>query len=211
MKSKILELVKKQESEILEFKPSLSQIKDIIEMISAFSNTKGGSIIIGVDDKRDIIGVDVGKKTIEGLANEIKQNTDPPIYPSISVEDIDGKNVIVVEVKESKSKPVFAFDRVYKRVGKSNHRVSSNEIRKMALEGKKIYWDEQICEEASLEDIDKGKVKRFLEKARFERRLDITPNISVREALERLNLIKSNRLTNAAILLFGKNPQKFFL
>ena len=211
MKSKILELVKKQESEILEFKPSLSQIKDIIETISAFSNTKGGSIIIGVDDKRNIIGVDVGKKTIESLANKIKQNTDPQIYPSISVEYINGKNVVIIEVKESKSKPVFAIDRVYKRVGKSNHRVSSDEIRKLAVEGKKIYWDEQVCEGANLEDIDEGKVKRFLEKARFERRLDITPNISVREALERLNLIKSDRLTNAAILLFGKNPQKFFL
>ena len=211
MKQKILELVEKHESEILELKPSLSQTKNIIETVSAFSNTKGGSIIIGADDKGNIIGVDVGEKTIEKLANKIKQNTDTQIYPSISVEKIDGKNIIVVEVKESKSKPVFAFDRVYKRVGKSNHRISSDEIRKMALEGKKVYWDELICEDASLEDIDEQKVKRFLEKARFERRLDITPNISVGEALERLSLIKNNKLTNAAILLFGKNPQKFFI
>jgi ATP-dependent DNA helicase RecG len=211
MKSKILELVKKQESEILEFKPSLSQIKDIIETISAFSNTKGGSIIIGVNDKRNIIGVDVGKKTIESLANEIKQNTDPQIYPSISVENMDGKNIIVVAVQESKSKPVFAFDRVYKRVGKSNHRVSSDEIRKMALEGKKIYWDEQICEGASLEDIDEGKLKWFLRKAKTERNLDIDPDTPIGDALRRLNLVTNDELTNAAILMFGRNPQNFFL
>ncbi|MCG2735873.1 MAG: helix-turn-helix domain-containing protein [Candidatus Methanoperedenaceae archaeon] len=211
MKSKILELVKKQESEILEFKPSLSQIKDIIETISAFSNTRDGSIIIGIDDKRNIIGVDVGKKTIESLANEIKQDTDPQIYPSISVEDIGGKNIIVVEVKESKSKPVFAFDRVYKRVGKSNHKVSSDEIRKMALEGKKIYWDEQICEDASLEDIDEEKVRWFLRKAKYERNFDVEPETPVREALERLKLIKDGKLTNAAVLLFCEKPQNFFL
>jgi ATP-dependent DNA helicase RecG len=206
----IKQLIEKGESETLEFKESL-QTKDIIETISAFSNTKGGSIIIGVDNRRNIIGINVGMKTIEALANKIKQNTDPQIYPSISVEGMDGKNIIVVEVMESKSKPVFAFNRVYKRVGKSNHRVSSDEIRKMALEGKKVYWDEQICEEASLEDIDEKKVRWFLRRAKFERRLEIDITISVKEALKRLSLIKNNELTNAAILLFGKNPQRFFL
>ena len=211
MKQKILESVEKHESEILELKPSLSQTKNIIETVSAFSNTKGGSIIIGADDKGNIIGVDVGEKTIEGLANKIKQNTDTHIYPSISVEKIDGKNIIVVEVKESKSKPVFAFDRVYKRVGKSNHRISSDEIRKMALEGKKIYWDEQICEGASLEDIDEGKIRWFLKEAKRERGLKIPIDASQDEVLMRLNLLKDDALTNASILLFGMNPQKFFL
>ncbi len=207
MKSRLLKLVKKQESEILEFKPSLSQIKDIIETVSAFSNTNGGSIIIGVDDKRNVIGVDVGKKTIESLANEIKQNTDPQIYPSISVEYIYGKNVVIIEVKESKSKPVFAFDRVYKRVGKSNHRVSSDEIREMALEGKKIYWDEQICEDASLEDIDEEKIRRFVKEARRQRGLNISDGTPLKEILIKIKLLKDKKLTNAALLLFSKEPK----
>ena len=209
--SEIIKLLKEGESETVEFKPSLSQTDKVIESISAFSNANGGTIVIGVSDKGEVLGADIGKRTIEILANRIKQNTDPVIYPSISIENVEGKNIIVIEVKESKSKPVFAFDKVYKRVGKSNQRVSSGEIRKLALEGKKIYWDEQICEDASLEDIDEEKVKWFLEKARFERRLEVSVDISVREALERLNLIKNNKLTNAAILLFGKKPQKFFL
>ena len=50
-----------------------------------------------------------------------------------------------------------------------------------------------------------------MEKARFERRLDINPNISIKEALKRLDLLKDNKLTNGAILLFGMNPQRFFL
>lgn len=60
-------------------------------------------------------------------------------------------------------------------------------------------------------NIDEEKIRSFLEKAKFERSLDINPNLEVREALERLNLIKDGELTNAALLLFGKNPQKFFL
>ncbi|MBU0712568.1 DeoR family transcriptional regulator, partial [bacterium] len=98
-----------------------------------------------------------------------------------------------------------------KRVGKSTLRMSKDELERVIIEGKKVYWDEQICEEAKLEDIDKEKVREFLKKARFERRLEAIPDISVGEALERLHLNKNNKLKNAPILLFGKNPQKFFL
>ena len=198
------------ESEKIEYKTSLTEWRDIVETVSAFSNTKGGTIQIGVHDNGKITGVDVGKNTIEKLANQIKQNTDPQSYPSIVVEEKNGKNIIVITVSESESKPVFAFGRAFKRVGRSNQRMGSEEIRKYSIQTSKIYWDEQICKEPSLKDIDGEKVKRFLEKARFERRLDISPDISVKEALERLYLLRDNRLTNAAVLLFGKNPQRFF-
>ena len=67
--------------------------------------------------------------------------------------------------------------------------ISSSELRKLAKEsGERVYWDELVCEEANFEDIDGEKVRRFLKKARFERRLEIDPDILVREALERLNL-----------------------
>ncbi|MEA2054700.1 MAG: putative DNA binding domain-containing protein [Candidatus Thermoplasmatota archaeon] len=208
---KIKDPIEKGESETVEFKPSLSQTDKIMECVSAFSNTKGGIIVIGVTDKGEVGGVDIGKKTIETLANRIKQNTDPAIYPSISVENVEGKDIIVIEVKKSKTKPVFAFDKVYKRVGKSNQRVSSDEIRKLALEGKKIYWDEEICEGANLEDIDEDKVRWFLEEARHKRGLDINENSPVEEALLRLKLLKAGKPTNGAVLLFGKDPQRRFI
>ncbi len=51
----------------------------------------------------------------------------------------------------------------------------------------------------------------FERKAKYERNFNIDPETPIKEALERLELIKNEKLTNAAILLFGKNPQKFFL
>lgn len=62
------------ESETTEFKTSLAEWKDVIETISAFSNKNGGKIFIGVGDKCEIIGTNIGKNTIEVLANQIKQN-----------------------------------------------------------------------------------------------------------------------------------------
>jgi ATP-dependent DNA helicase RecG len=114
--------------------------------------------------------------------------------------------------KENDGKPVFFKDRAFQRVGKTNQRISASQLRELARqERKRLHWDEQICEEASLEDIDEEKVRWFLERARYERRLDINPDILIREALERLELTKNGRLTNAAVLLFGKNPQEFLL
>jgi len=205
-------LVLHGESESVEFKESLQLKDEIGESISAFSNLKGGIILIGVSDKRKIKGVQIGRKTVTDLAEYVKRNTDSQIFLEIKVCKITNKKIISIKVTESIEKPVFFKNYAYKRVGDTNQRISSSEIRRLAKEsGGKTYWDEQVCEGANLKDIDEEKVRQFLERARFERRLDIAPGISIRETLERLNLIKNSKLTNAAVLLFGKNPQKFFL
>jgi ATP-dependent DNA helicase RecG len=206
------ELICQGESETLEFKQSLSLRDDIGKAISAFSNTNGGVVMVGVADRGDVIGVGIGANTIENEAGYIKRHTDPPIFPFIKVIEVDGKNIVAIEVEESSDKPVFFKKHAHKRVGKSSQRMSSSEMRRLAHEDKpKMLWDERICEGASLEDIDEEKVRLFLEKARFERRLEVSYDTPIIDALERLNLIKNNNLTNAAILLFGKRPQKFFL
>lgn len=53
-------LIGAAESEILEWKSSLSQLNRIIETISAFSNTKGGTILIGVNGTGKILGASIG-------------------------------------------------------------------------------------------------------------------------------------------------------
>lgn len=206
----MMETIKAGESETTEFKTSLSEWRDVVESISAFSNKNGGTIFIGVGDNCESIGADIGKKTIEVLANQIKQNTDPVIYPSIYVENVDGKQVIVVDVVEYEQKPVFAFGRAFVRVGKSNQKLGSEGIRNLALNTSKVYWDGRACVGADLEDIDEGKLRWFLKGAKYERRLDLDPDTSVRETLEKLYLLRDEIPTNAAILLFGKNPQRFF-
>jgi len=206
------ELIRMGESEILEFKKSLSLRDEIGKAISAFSNTNGGVVMVGVTDRGDAIGVGIRANTIENEAGYIKRHTDPPIFPFIKVLDVDGKNIVAIEVEESSDKPVFVKKYAHKRVGKSSQRMSSSEMRRLAHEDKpKMLWDERICEGASLEDIDEEKVRWFLEKARFERRLEVGYDTPIIDALERLNLVKKNNLTDAAILLFGKRPQKFFL
>ncbi len=205
-------LISKGESETLEFKESLALKDEIGEGVSALSNTNGGIILVGVNDRSEIIGVQTGKKTLEDLANYIKTNTDNHVFPKISPVNVEGKEIIIIEVKECDEKPVFFKGKAYIRVGKSRHKLSASEIRKLAKEsGKMVYWDEHICENAALADIDEEKVQWFLRKAKFERNFEIEPEMPVREALERLELMNGGKLKNAAVLLFAKNPQRFFL
>ena len=212
MSSKYQNIIGKSESENIEWKPSLAQINDIFKTISAFSNTRGGKIVIGVTDSGKILGIEIGKGTIEQLTNRIGQEIDPRIRPSITVVRTENKNVIVIEVKQSRDKLVLASGKPYKRVGKSSVRMSKDEYEGLILEKhkEKLQFDKQICKGASLKDIDNDKVKRFLERAKLDRRMDISPKISVSEALEKLGLLKGNKLLNAAILLFGRFPTKFF-
>jgi len=208
---KLNQLIEGGESEALEFKPSLSQKDKIGKAVSGFSNSGGGTVLVGISDGGRVTGLDIGRKTLEDLAEYIKINTDPPIFPSIKQRELNNRKAITITVDESKEKPVFFKDKAYKRVGKSTQRILSSELRRLAKEsGGRVYWDEQACKEATLTDIDKEKVGWFLETGREMRGLNIKKKASLKEALMRLELLEDNGLTNAAILLLGKLPQKFF-
>ena len=207
----ITELLATGENEKVEFKPSLSQLDNIMRSVSAFSNVKGGIVVVGVSDEGKVLGIDIGRKTMEDLAEYIKKNTDPPIFPSIEIVDIENKNVILVSVEESAEKPVFFKDKAYKRVSKTNQRISASEIRKLAKEGgKKLYWDEQLCKGINFEDIDNDKVSWFVKEAKRQRGLGIQEDATADEVLMRLGLSDDKKLTNAAALLFANDPDRFF-
>ena len=210
-KEELKKLIDQSEGHNLELKKSTSLRQEIGEAVSAFANTDGGVILIGISPDGEIVGVDIGKKTLEDLANGIKENTDPRIYPQMKIHNVDGKNLIEIIVKEADEKPVFFQGHAYQRVGRTSPRLSVSRIRELTKQERKAFtWDEKICEGANLEDIDDNKVKWFLDKARRERNLDIDINTPAIEALEKLELARNGRLTNAAVLLFSKNTQKFF-
>ena len=56
-------IISQGESETVEFKKSLSESKEIIKTVSAFSNTKGGRIFVGISNYGKALGVEIGKDT----------------------------------------------------------------------------------------------------------------------------------------------------
>lgn len=195
-------LMEKTEGEALEFKSSLSDFDGILATISAFSNTKGGTILIGVDDNGNIIGIDVGRRTLEDLINKISQGTNPRIYPEIKVEKTMGRGIIEISVSERGDKPVLAKGVAYKRVGKNNVKMDRDEIVSLLRKTYEVSYED--IEVASVEDIDFSKVKSFISKAK-EARLGLVPENEIM-VLRNLGLV-DDRARLVAIMLFGKNPQ----
>ncbi len=153
----------------------------------------------------------IGDNTLEKLANRIKLDTDPSIYPEISSKKLDSKDIILIEVKESHDKPVFYKDKAYKRIGKSTHRLKASEMRKLAKNsGKKTYWAEQICERATLDDIDWTFVEETFIPL-YEETTEKETAGKPKDILRSLGCIKDGEVTKGGILLFGKDPQRFFI
>ena len=72
-------------------------------------------------------------------------------------------------------------------------------------------FDATACREASLKDLSAEKMRRFIGIAREARGFPLRDNAPAREVLEHLNLLRKGKPTNAAILLFGKEPQRFLI
>ncbi len=206
-KEKILKLIKKGETQRVEFK--LIPSKEIGNSICAFANTNDGVILVGVTDKGEIAGCKTAKKIEQQIAN-MSHSCKPSIYPEMEKVEIDKRIVFVVHVRKTGS--THSYKNIsYKRVGTHDKPMSSEELIEFAKDTGEIQFDNLICEGAQFKDIDKSKVKWFLLKAKEERDFDANPNSPIKEAMERLGLVKGNSLTNVAVLVFGKNAQKFFL
>lgn len=195
------------EYENSENKQSLNEWKAVVESVAAFATAKGGVVRIGVDPStQDRKGVQIGQTTLEQLANNIKTNTSPPQFPSVRVEKLDmgALAVIEVHVEESPVKPVWAFGRPYKRVGRTNQRLSPEETKRLMEATIGRTWDALPCAGFRTPDVDRSLIQSFLRRAEQE------PTAATENALESLALLTDDLPSNAAALLFAHNPQKFF-
>ena len=91
----------------VEFKRRISSAEKISRTLISFANTKGGTILFGVDDDGSIVGVESEKSEVELIETAGREFCDPQIHPRIDIVPVDGKDVILCHVDESKTKPHF--------------------------------------------------------------------------------------------------------
>jgi len=93
------------ETDTVEFKRKFSGFEKIAREMIALANTRGGLLLVGIDDDGRIIGVESEKSEIDLLTSAAEFYSDPPIETEVDVVEIDGVDVIVVEIPESRTKP----------------------------------------------------------------------------------------------------------
>jgi len=89
----------------LEFKRKVSNPEKIAKTLVGFANTKGGTVLFGIDDDRSVVGVESEKSEVEMIRNVADFHCEPPVEVAIEIVPYKGKDVIVVFVDESRDKP----------------------------------------------------------------------------------------------------------
>jgi len=96
--------------------------------------------------------------------------------------------------------PYYAFGRAYMRVGTSNRQLSAKELENLIVSRHKLFWDEGLSDK-NIKDVNSRTVREFISKANAAKRINFKYS-GVKAVLNKLHLIKGNKLLNAAEILF---------
>ena len=137
-------LIDEGEGFTIEFKRRISSPEKIARTLISFANTKGGTILFGVDDDGSVVGVESEKSEVELIEMAGRDFCDPPIQPRLEIVAFDGKDVIVCHIPESVSKPHYFLGeldrhngvntRVYIRINDKTMMASKEVVRILANE-----------------------------------------------------------------------------
>ncbi len=197
-------LLKTGESQTVEFKASFG--RETIESLVAFANVQGGTVLVGVADDSSILGVTIGKETLNGWLGQIKSATSPAIIPDIEAVQVDYKWVVAIHINEYPVKPVNTKGKYFKRVANSNHQLSLSEITNLYLQSLQASWDAHEAQGESLDSLSVNKIEKFISVVNGSGRftLDQSPIL----ALQKLKYVVNDKPTWASTLLFATEPPR---
>lgn len=196
-----------QESQTVEFKESWRD--EYLKTVCAFANTDGGTFYIGINDKGEVVGIDNVKKLIEDLPNKVMNAF--VVTVDIQAQEENGKQYIQMTV--SKSNIALSYHgKFYTRSGSTTQELKGGALQRLLLKTNNLSWDEVPVSDADFEDIDTEAVRKFIKQATEYNRLPSgIDSDNIKQLFYNLKLTnKSGELTRAAVLLFGKNPTRFF-
>lgn len=208
----LLDLIQKGESSEVQFKVRINDAYKVGTEMVAFSNTKGGLLIIGIDDKTgDVNGLSFEEiqETNQLLANAASDNVKTPIYIFTETVTIEKNNLVVAHIPEGASKPHMDNKGItWVKNGSDKRKVIvKEEFARLLQSSGNMYADETIVAGTTKNDIDEDFFKEFIAlktKKSFEEL-----NQSSSELLSNMGMLKDGNLSLGGLLLFGKKPQQF--
>lgn len=208
-------LYPEKESSVLELKKEIPTKQQIVKIIIGFCNLYGGRLVLGVDDNREIVGIqeDTVDQITESLHRSIYESCTPLIIPSIHSQRIDDKVILFIEVSSGMTKPYYLTSEgmnkgTYCRIGTQTIKATAEMIQDLQWQTRGRPPDEMPIHHAYLDDLDKESINAFMNK-----RIQHAKEYSYDELLHHYSILikEHNRSypTLGGILLFGKDPQKY--
>lgn len=209
----IEEVLAKDEKQIFDRKSIQIKPADLSDAICAFANADGGTVAIGISDKhRRIEGVDYHREQLNEILRtpiDFCNPTVPVTTEMVECINFEGKpdHVLLMHIEASPLLHANQADEAFIRVGDKSKKLDFNDrMTLMYAKGVRYYEDEPVFE-ATIEDLDLDFVRAYCKRIGYTK----SPEEYVREN-KRFVTVKNGqeRVSVAAILLFGKNPQSFF-
>jgi len=199
-------LINSGENKRVEFKEQLPKNESIVKTVIAFSNTSGGKLIVGVNDNREVVGIQEDNifELQDKITSLIFDSCYPNILPEIYTLNFEGRLLLVIEVFRGNLLPYYLKKEgknsgTYIRVGASNRKASFDNIIELERQRRNISFDEEENFDYSLDEFDLNIIYKEFEK--IGKSCDI-------EKLKNMRLIKelNGKLmaTNALSIIFGK-------
>lgn len=201
MKANDLKLILKEgEGLTVEFKEQYTPRID--RDIIAFSNTKGGVLLLGVADDGKIIGEKLTNK-LKAQIIDLARNCEPPITIK-KISQID--KVITIEIEEGSEKPYSCADGYFRRLDAVTQKMNQREVRLIFREANNISFESLVCKNLSLNDISLKKIKSFLKEAKTSFQVN---KANLASFLASLGLYQEKHLNNAGALMFASQIRRF--
>lgn len=213
----LLDIISAGETSKVQFKRELDNQDKVAAELIAFSNSKGGILLFGVEDKTgNLIGLDYEalQKTSNAIGTIANELVKPTVYittevVTVDVSDDEKKNILVISVDEGVSKPYKDKNgTIWIKQGADKRKVTDNneQIRLFQQSGS-LYVDEMIIPNTSEADIDKSKVEKYVKA--IQKSGSVEKDEIDERLLTNLNIMKDNKLTLGGLEFFANNPQKY--
>lgn len=198
-------LLQEKEGENVEFKEAKQGLdfRKLAAYCVALANERGGKLILGTTDKRPrkIVGSNAFTNT-----EKIKRRLLDAIHLRIEIEEIrhpDGRVLVFHVPSRPLGMPLQYDGRYLMRSGESLVSMSTDMLKRI-LDKAEPDFSAEICERASMDDLDTEMIERFRELwIRKSGNADLE-SLSADQLLADAELVMPEGITNAALILFGK-------
>ena len=196
--------------------------EDVISYISALSNMEGGVLVLGVKDgSLEVVGIeDTSGYTAQELPQRLIGNCTNLSSEGLSVEefitsDTNQKVWIIHIPKHQPRKPVYAHKVAWQRSGESIIPLTHQREAVILSESLSIAtdWSAKICQNATFEDLSNEAIQTAKEeyKTKHPKLSDEVDSWSDEQFLAKAKLLKNGKITNACMLLLGKDEKSDLL